>query len=195
VRGEELENVLVQLGLANEWQLTAARAAQWGVPVLGKDRVCQPVESDIPVALLRAYSAAPLHYSPAAKRLVLGFVYRVEHCLLDSLEAITGCRAEPCFITPTEFAEQMARLTAIPEHKEIIFEESLTPAQMANNVAGAAVEVSAREAKFACSRNLAWIRMTGKRRTVDVLYRGKIESGFERTENSFLLEDRIGSRG
>ena len=195
VRGEQLETVLVQLGLANEWQLTAARAAQWGVPVLGKDRIAQPVESDIPVTLLRAYSAAPLHYSAAAKRLVLGFVYRVEHCLLDSLEAITGCRAEPCFITPAEFAEQMARLTAIPDHKEMIFEDSLTPAKMANNLAGAAVEVSAREARFACSRNMVWIRMAGKRRKVDVLFRGKIESGLETTEKSLLLEDRIGSWG
>jgi hypothetical protein len=77
----------------------------------------------------------------------------------------------------------------------MIFEESLTPAQMANNLASAAVEVSAREARFACSRNLIWIRMAGKRRKVDVLFRGKIESRLETTENSLLLEDRIGSLG
>jgi Type II secretion system (T2SS), protein E, N-terminal domain len=195
IRGEALEVVLIRLGLADEWQLTAARAAQWGVPVLGKDRIGHPVEADIPVALLRAYSAAPLHYSAAGKRLILGFVYRVEHSLLISLEEITGCRAEPCFITPTEYAEQMTRLTAIPDHREMVFENSLTPAQMANSLAGAAVEVSAREARFAHSRNLVWVRLAGKRRKIDVLFRGKIESGIEITGNSLPVEDRIGSWG
>jgi hypothetical protein len=37
--------------------------------------------------------------------------------------------------------------------------------------------------------------MAGKRRKVDVLFRGKIESGLETTEKSLLLEDRIGSWG
>ena len=195
MRGEELEAALIRLGLANEWQLTAARAAQWGVPVLGQDRIGQPVEADIPVTLLRANSAVPLHYSVATERLILGFVYRVEHGLLASLEEITGFRAEPCFITPTEFAEQMARLTEIPDHKEIVFEESLTPAEMANNLASAAAEVSAREARFAYSRNLVWVRLTGKRRKVDVLFQGKIEAGSEKKDNSLLLEGKIGSWG
>jgi hypothetical protein len=195
MRGEELEVALIRLGLANEWQLTAARAAQWGVPVLGQDRIGQPVEADIPLSLLRANSAVPLHYSAASERVILGFVYRVEHGLLASLEEITGYRAEPCFITPTEFAEQMSRLTDIPDHEEKVFEENLTPAQMANNLAGAAAEVSAREARFAYSRNLVWVRLTGKRRKVDVLFQGKIEAGSEKKENSLLLEGKIGSWG
>ena len=195
MRGEELESVLLQLGLANERQLTVARAAQWGVPVLGKDLVVHPVETDIPVSLLRAYSAAPLHYSAASNRLILGFAYRVEHSFLVSLEAITGCRAEPCCITPTEFAEQVSRLTKIPDYIEMNFEESLTPAQMANNLAGAAVEISAREARFAYSQNLVWVRLAGKRRKADVLFRGRIESGLEKTGNSLVVEDRIGRRG
>ena len=195
MRGEELEAVLVQLGLANEWQLTAARAAQWGVPVLGKDQAGHPLESDIPITLLRAYSAAPLHYSVAAKRLIMGFAHRVEHSFLVSLETITGCRAEPCCITPTEFAEQMTRLTAIPDHEEMVFQDSLTPAQMANNLAGAAVDISAHEARFAYSQNLLWVRIAGKRRTVDVLFRGRIDAGLEETEDSHFLQDRIVSRG
>jgi hypothetical protein len=195
IRGEELEAVLVQLGLANEWQLTAARAAQWGVPVLGKDRIGHSVEADIPLTLLHAYSAVPLHYSAASKRLILGFVYRVEHSLLISLEAITGCTVEPCFITPTEFGEQMARLTPVPDHKEMVFDESLTPAQMANNLADAALEVSALEARFAYSRNMVWVRVMGKRRKVDLLFRGRIDDGLEKTSNSLFMENRIGSGG
>jgi hypothetical protein len=44
----------------------------------------------------------------------MGFVFRVEHRLLLALEQVTGCKAEPCFITQTEFEEQMARLTMFP---------------------------------------------------------------------------------
>ena len=195
MRGEELEAVLVRLGLVNEWQLTTARAAQWGVPVLGQDRVGHPVELDIPMTLLWAYSAAPLHYSAAANRLVLGFVYRVEHGLLDSLEGISGWRVEPCFITPTEFAEQMSRMTPPSDYEEVAFEDSRTPVQMAKTLASAAVDIAAREARFSHSRNLTWVRLLGKRRKIDVLFRGKIDAGVVATKNPSFLEENVGSLG
>jgi hypothetical protein len=193
--GEGLESALVRLGLANEWQLTSARASQWGYPVLGQDRVGQPVEADIPASLLRACSAAPLHYSAAQKRLVLGFVNRVDHSLLVSLEQITGCRAEPCFITPTEFEGQMARLTAPPDYEEATFKDTLTPSQMARTLGGSAVEVSAREGRFAHSPNYVWARLLGKRGNIDVLFFGKIGAEGEKTRNSSFFEESIGSLG
>ena len=173
LHGEELEAVLVRLGLASERQLAAARAAQWGYPILGQDLMGQPVEADIPPALLHACTAVPLHCSMAAKRFLLGFVYRVEHSLLNSLEQITGFRAEPCFITATEFREQMGRLTTVPGCEEVVFEDPNSPVEMANMVAGFAVEVAAREANFAHCRDYAWTRLTGKRRKIDVLFRVK----------------------
>lgn len=172
-RGEELEAVLIRLGLASERQLTAARAAQWGYPVLGRERIGQMIESDIPFKLLRSCSAAPLHSSAAAKRLLLGFVYRVDHGLLSALEQMTGFRAEPCFITPTEFVEQMERLTSVPTFEEVIFDDPKTPAQMGKTIGGFAVEVGAREARFAHCRDYAWTRLSGRRQTVNVLFRIK----------------------
>ena len=195
VRGEELEIALLRLGMADEWQLTAARAAQWGVPVLGQDHVSNQVAVDIPVALLRTYSAAPVHYSASSKRLLLGFVHRVEHSLLISLEKICECAVEPCFITPTKFAEQMTRLTAVTDCEERVIEEDLTPPRMAKTLARIAVEVSAREARFAHFRNLEWVRLTGKRRNVDVLFRGRIEAEPEKALNSLHFEQSIGSLG
>jgi len=195
VRGEELEVTLLQLGLADEWQLTAARAAQWGVPVLGQDRIGNAVSADIPVALLRAYAAAPLHYSASSKRLLLGFVHRVEHSLLISLEKICECNVEPCFITPSGFEEQMARLTPAADCEERIFEKDLTPPRMAKTLARIALEISAREARFAHFRNLEWVRLTGKRRNVDVIFRGRIEAGTEKITNSPHFEQSISSLG
>jgi hypothetical protein len=174
LRGEELEDTLVRLGLAHERQLTAARAAQWGYPVLGQDYLGHRVQADIPSILLQTCTAVPLHYSAAAKRFLLGFVSRVEHSLLNALEQVTGSRAEPCFITPSEYAEQMERLTAAPDCEEVVFESPQTPAQMAKTAAGFAVEVAAREARFAHCRGFAWARLSGKRRKIDVLFRVKM---------------------
>jgi hypothetical protein len=171
--GEELEAALIRLGLASERQLTAARAAQWGYPVLGRERIGQIIESDIPFKLLRCCSAAPLYNSTAAKRLLLGFVYRVDHGLLSALEQMTGFRTEPCFITPTEFAEQMERLTSVPAFEEVVFDDLKTPAQMGKTLGGFVVEVGAREARFAHCGDYAWTRLSGKRQTVDVLFRIK----------------------
>src|SRR5579863_3908029 len=71
--GEDLESTLMEFGFVGEKQLAAARAAQWGCPVLASDPAGQAVEADLPPTLLQACSAAPVHYSPIAKRVVLGF--------------------------------------------------------------------------------------------------------------------------
>jgi Type II secretion system (T2SS), protein E, N-terminal domain len=171
IHGENLESALVRLGLAGERQLAAARAAQWGYPIFGQDRISQSVEVDIPTVLLTACSAAPLHYSPVAKRFLLGFVYRVEYSLLQALEQVTGFRAEPCFITPTDFADQMGRVTAVSGYQEVVIEDQKTPAQMSKTIGGFAVEIGAREARFAQCRNHVWTRLSGKKNTVDILFR------------------------
>jgi hypothetical protein len=171
LRGEEIEATLLRIGLASEKQLAAARAAQWGCPVLGQEGGNLPIEADIPATLLRTCWAAPLRYSQNGKRLLMGFVYRVEHRLLLALEEVTGCRAEPCFITQTGFEEQMARLTAAPECDEVVHDESQTPKQMANIVAQFAVEAAARKVSFVECRDYFWTRIFGRRRTVDVLFR------------------------
>jgi uncharacterized protein (UPF0297 family) len=195
MRGEDLEAALVRLGFANERQLAAARAAQWGCPVLGQDGIGQAVEADIPPTLLEAYSAVPIHTSVAAKRMVLGFVYRVEHSLLNSLEQITGLRGDPCFITPAERAEQMRRLTHDSNCEEIVFDDPYTPAAMANNVAGFALEVSAGEARFASCRNFVWARLTGKRQRLDVLFRTGKGKQLARQEDLRLPQQRLRAIG
>jgi hypothetical protein len=195
LRSEELEVSLLRLGLVNERQVTAAKAAQWGYPLLGRERVGLFVEADIPPTLLRNCSAAPLHYSPTTKRLLLGFVNRVEHSLLDALEQVTGYKVEPCFITPTEFKEQSARLTAAPGYEEVFLEDPLTPSQMAKAIGGFAVEIAAKEGCFTRYRNYIWTRLSGKRRKVDVFFRDAIVAEAGRKRNSMLVEEKISFLG
>jgi hypothetical protein len=169
-RGEDLEETLKKLGLATDKQLAGARAAQWGCPVLADDCAARPVEADIPPALLQEFQAAPLHYSAQSKRLVMGFVQKVQHSLLGSIEEITGCRAEACLLTPAEFRAQMERVSMPPDYEEMLVEKPGAPAQMAKTLGGVALEVTARTAAIVECRSWVWARVTGKRRTIDVLF-------------------------
>ncbi|MGO9339064.1 MAG: hypothetical protein ACLPY1_16340 [Terracidiphilus sp.] len=195
LHNEELETALLRLGMASERQLAAARAAQWGCPLVKQDRIGQAVEADIPATLLRSSCAVPLHYSLEAKRLLLGFVYRVEHTLLHALEQVIGCKAQPCFVTPTEFDIQMARVTGVPNYEETVFEQLMTPMQMANTLGGLAVEISAREASFVNCRDYIWTRLSGRRRRVDVLFRAKRKIDTEKSEKFMYEEENFGSLG
>ncbi len=185
LNGEKLEATLVRLGLVDEWQLASARAIQWGYPVLGRDRISQSVDADVPLTLMRTFSAVPLHYSMSAKRMLVGFVYRVEHSLLHSLEQVTGCRAEPCFITPTELHYQMERLENARERREVVLEDSMTAAEMANTVGGLALEITARNVSLSRCQDYAWVRLSGKRGMIDVLFRGR-RAGVARKCDAFL---------
>jgi hypothetical protein len=171
LHGETLEAALLRLELTSERLLTAARAAQWGYPMLGKEHIGRVVESDIPSILLETCSVVPLHRSAAAKRVLLGFVERVDHRLLNAVEEVTGLRGEPCFITRTDFAEQMELLTAVPRFEQVAFEDTKTPVQMGRTLGGLAVEVGLREARFTHCRDYVWTRLAGKRKTLDVLFR------------------------
>lgn len=169
-QGGNLEATLLECGLVTEKHLAAARAVQWGYPVLAQEPAGQLVEADLPSWLLRENSAVPLHYSAKGKRLVLGFVRRVEHGLLQSIEQITGLRAEPCFITPAEFEEQMERMTAAFGYEEVVVDDPGTAEQMARTLGGFAVEVSGTQAGFAKCNSAVWARIWGKRGTVDVIF-------------------------
>jgi hypothetical protein len=193
VNGEELETVLLRLGFANQRQVTAARAAQWGYPVLGREHMNQVAELDIPVALLRSCSAAPVHCSLPARRLLLGFVYRVDHSLLNSLEQMTGFRVEPCFIAPTDFVEQMERLATAPRCEEIVCEDLQSARHMGKTVGAMAVEVGARDVRFTHCRDYAWTRLTGQRLTIDALFR--IKNSLAADGDKLSVSENIRSAG
>ncbi len=189
LRGEALEITLQNCGYANEKQLAAGRAAQWGYPALAQELSGQTIEGDLPASLLRVHRTAPIHYAPHSKRLVLGFVDRVEHGLLQAIEQITGCRPEPCFITRAEFEEQIGRLTAMPGYKEAVIDDPGTVTQMGRTLGGWAIEVGALEANFARCGSSAWVRITGKRGTVDVVFALRARSTASKTKLSTMVPE------
>lgn len=194
--GEDFAVTVLRLSLATEQQITAARASQWGYPVLGQqDYIGQNLRTDIPRSVLETCMAAPLHYSPTAKRIVLGFVYRVEHSVLEAIEQMTGCRVEPCFMTPTDFATQMGSIGASTDYEEVVVNEAGQPEKMARALGRSAVDVGAREARFARYKNLVWARLVGKRGTVDVVFRANRLFAEFKPENSEIFEEVIAVAG
>jgi hypothetical protein len=193
---EDFAVTVVRMGLATEQQIAGARAAQWGYPVLGRqDYVGQHVQTDIPRSILEACTAAPLHYSAAAKRVLMGFVHRVEHSVLQSIEQMTGCRVEPCFMTSTDFRIQMESIGAPRDYREIVATDAGVPEKMARALGRAAVDVSAREAQFARYKNLVWARVSGKRGCADVIFRGNRVLAELRPEKSEFFEEVIAVAG
>jgi hypothetical protein len=66
---------------------------------------------------------------------------------------------------------------------------------MANVLGGLAVDAGAREVTFVNCRDYIWTRITGKRRTVDVLFRARRSAGPAMTENFFFQEENISTWG
>lgn len=169
-QGIDLERTVTELGWVTEKQLAAARAAQWGYPVLGQDLSAHSVVADLPADLFRACSATPLYYSAEAQRLVLGFVQRVDHSLLQSIEQITACRAEPCFITPSELARQLDRLTAPRRYQQNVIEQPGGIADMAATLAEQAHAAGATRASFTRCHSFLWTRLAGAKGITDTLF-------------------------
>ena len=188
-RDESLDATLVRLGMATEKQIAVARSAQWGYPVLAAEHIGHMVQTDIPRAIFEPYSAVPMHYSQAAKRIILGFVFRIEHSLLEAIEQMTGCRVEPCFVTATDYAEQNERLAQIPGYHEILIEDPGTAEKMARALGRAAVDVLAAEAEYTQCKNHIWVRLKGRHGIADVVFRTENAATESFTAQSdFLVE-------
>jgi len=182
LRHESLESTLMRLGLVNEKQLAAARASQWGYPLLAKERIGHALETDIPAGLLEVFSALPIDISLKARRILLGFVFRVEHSLLESIEKITGCQTIPCFISSSEYAEHKMHVAAARDCQHTLVQDPGTPEEMSRTIGRFAVEIGARKAEFTHCRNFVWVRLTGKRDKFDVLFQ------FEESAHLDLLQ-------
>lgn len=174
--GCKLETVLVEQGTLGEKQLAAGRAAQWGYPVLGQDLIVHDVEADLPNSLLRVCSAVPIHYSAKTPRLVLGFVHRVEHGLLQAIEQIAGFRPEVCFIAPSEFNEQMERLKRPEGYREAVIGHPGAVSQMGRTLGGYALDLSASRATIVRCKSFILARIAGKHGVIDVVFDMKVST-------------------
>ena len=175
--GGEIGELLVQRGAVNERQVTAVRATQWGCPVFAMPKHLARTMIHIPSTLMNLYSAVPLLHVAATKLLLVGFVHGIDYGLLYAIEQLTGCKTQPCFVTPSDFQVQMQRQVegeakggdTTPD--ETKFEARHTAAEMAGILCSYGVDLEADEVILGKCKGYLWARLICGARAVDLLFR------------------------
>jgi hypothetical protein len=175
--GGEIGELLVRRGSVSERQVAAVRATQWGCPVFAMPKRQLQPGIQVPSTLLKLCSAVPLHYVAATKLLLVGFVHGIEYGLLYAIEQMTGCKTQPCFVTPSDFQVQMHRNLEVQETcvepfpKEVIFESVQTAAEMASILCRHGVDVEADEVILGKCKEYLWARLLCGAREFDLLFK------------------------
>lgn len=169
--GGNFGDAVQQLGFASAEQVTAAVAAQWACPVfpLGSQPLASQVR--IPRQLLMAYQMLPVHYSEKGRVLLMGFVSSVPYQIVHTVEHITGCTVQPCFITRREYEQHLHAISASDRENELIFEQSMNASEMALIIRNYVVQLGAAAARIGRCQNMLWARVWGRKSDVDVLFR------------------------
>lgn len=168
--GTRIGESLIKLGFATMEQVTAAVAAQWGCAVfpLGSRYVNTPIR--LPGLLQKLCRMLPVHFVPANRKLLVGFVDAVEYGALDTIEHMMQCTTEPCFISDQEYANQLQATTSEQWHKDVAFERVENPAEIARIVCSYATQIEGEEARFGMCRDWLWARVKAERQELDLLF-------------------------
>jgi hypothetical protein len=168
--GANLGETVQELGFATEQQVTSAVAAQWACPVFTLGDRPLPSEVRIPRRVLEQYGMLPVHYSQVGKRLMVGFVSRVQHHILYTIEHITACSASPCFITASDYRRGMHSCNLTATENEIVFDRPSGTVEIAGLVRNYVNQIGAERARFGMCRDYLWVRVVG-RQEIDLLFR------------------------
>jgi hypothetical protein len=168
---ENLGEVVQRLDFVTAEQVTAAVATQWSCPVFSLANRQLVPGVHIPRYLLERYGLLPVHYSETGRRLMVGFVSRVQYHILHTIEHITGCVAAPCFITAREYREKLNSPAFVERSNEIIMEQISGPFEMARLARNYVSQVGAQRTRFGVCRDYLWMRIWGPRHEMDLLFR------------------------
>lgn len=175
--GGEIGEILVRRGTVSEKELTAVRATQWGCPVFEVPKHVTQPNVHIPSTLMQFYSVIPLHYVAATNLLLVGFVHGVEYGLLYAIEKMTGCKTQPCFVTPSDFQIQMQQRKKMQPQggetalNEVKFEDVHSSAEIASILCSYGVHLEADEATIEKCKEYLWARLKSGPKEVDLLFK------------------------
>jgi hypothetical protein len=175
--GGDIGELLVRHGAVSEKQVTTVRATQWGCPVFSVPKHGVQSAIDIPLGLMSLCSATPLHYVAATKVLLVGFVQSIEYGLLYAIEQMTGCKTQPCFITPSDFQSQLQKTAQFVEEsvqedrKEVKIEGVQTAAEISRLLCSYGIALEADEAVIVKCKDYVWARLKSGLKEVDLLFK------------------------
>lgn len=168
--GGNFGEIVQERGFATQQQVTAAVAAQWACPVFSLGDRPLPAEVHIPTCLLQLYEMLPVHFSEIGRRLMLGFVSRVQHHILYTVERMTSCTVTPCFISATEFRRHIQPLALATTENELVFDRNNSISEIAKLVRNYVNQTGAEDTRFGMCRDHLWVRILG-RHEMDLLFR------------------------
>jgi len=175
--GGEIGELVMRLGSVSEKQITAVRATQWSCPVFTVPSWGISTDIHIPSTFIRLYSTIPLHYVATTNTLLVGFVHGIEYGLLYVIEKITGCKTQPCFVTPSDFERQLQHIEQLKAQcadetpDEVKFESVQTSSEMARILCSYGVHIEADEAILGRCKEYLWARLKCGPREVDLLFK------------------------
>lgn len=170
--GVNFGEAVQELGFATAEQVTAAVAAQWACPVfpLGDPPLAIPVR--IPRRFLELHRMLPVHFLENGRKLLIGFVSGVQYQVLYTIEHMTECMVQPCFITARDYERNLHRCIETSEHEdELLFEQVISTAEIARITTNYVVQLGAVQARIGRCGNYIWARTSSEKREVDLLFR------------------------
>jgi hypothetical protein len=168
--GGNIGEIVQELGFATEQHVTAAVAAQWGCPVFALEDRRPPNQVRIPRRLLEHYGMLPVHYSDIGRRLMVGFVTRVQHHVLYTIEQITACKATPCFVAASDYRRGLHAFNSTSPENEIVFDRANSTLEIIRMIRSYVNQSGAAQARFGMCRDYLWVRVIG-RHEIDLLFR------------------------
>lgn len=169
--GASIGDVVQELGFATPEQVTAAVAAQWACPVFSLDGRALPTQIHIPRRLLEIYEMLPVHFAETGRKLLMGFVSRVQHHMLRTIEEMSSCVSTPCFITGRQYRQHLNAVILKTRNDEIVFDRVTPMAEMARVVRNYVDQAAAEEVRFGLCREYLWSRIRGRQIELDLLFR------------------------
>lgn len=169
-RGGNFGDAVQQLGFASAEQVTAAVAAQWACPVfpLGSQPLATQIR--IPKQLLALYAMLPVHFSEKGRVLLIAFVNGVQYQIVHTIEHITECAVQPCFITAREYEQRIHSISPEERENELYFEHTNSE-DMARIIRNYVVQLGAAKSRVGRCRDVLWARIWGRKTEVDLLFR------------------------
>jgi len=168
--GGNIGEIVQDMGFATEHQVTAAVAAQWGCPVFALGDRLPPVQVRIPRRLLQHYGMLPVHYSDIGRRLMVGFVTRVQHHVMYTIEQIAACKVTGCFIAASDYQRGLQAFNSTSPENEIVFDRANSTLEIIRMIRSYVNQTGATQARFGMCRDYLWVRVVG-RHEIDLLFR------------------------
>ncbi len=158
-RGGALGDILCELNFATEQEVMAAAATQWGRPVFTPKSRIREVQTRVPGAWMELYSMAPVYYAVATNKLFVGFVYRIEHDVLRTIEEVTSCITVPCFITARDCRQAIRDLASMNNGTDVTFDQVSSVPEIANIIRSYAFQIGSDQARIGICRDYVWARL------------------------------------